>query len=234
MKTHADGEDDDVGAGAAAAADGDGPAAAGGGKRRKSGAGAGAGADAGAGAGALASASNYKGLSIRVSFSEAGESKDMNALSGGQKSLVALSLIFAIQRSDPAPFYVFDEIDSALDAVHRGAVGALIKKQTYDKDAPAQFITSTFSPEIVAFADAWFGVELQQKTSSIGPMDKDEALAFVHAANASAAAGADAGGAGEGAGAGAGAGVGGKKASKKARKSSASAAAASSAADDDE
>ena len=226
MKTHADGEDDDAGAGAVAAADGDGPAAAGGGKRRKSGAGAGAGvgADAGAGAGALASASNYKGLSIRVSFSEAGESKDMNALSGGQKSLVALSLIFAIQRSDPAPFYVFDEIDSALDAVHRGAVGQLIKKQSYDKDVPAQFITSTFSPEIVAFADAWFGVELQQKTSSIGPMDKDEALAFVHAANASAAAGADAGGGG-GAEAGAGAG-GARKAAKKARKSSASAAAA--------
>ena len=36
-------------------------------------------------------------------------------LSGGQKTLVALALIFAIQRCDPAPFYLFDEIDAALD-----------------------------------------------------------------------------------------------------------------------
>ena len=35
----------------------------------------------------------------------------MQQLSGGQKALVALGLIFAIQRSDPAPFYLFDEID---------------------------------------------------------------------------------------------------------------------------
>ena len=46
----------------------------------------------------------------------------MQQLSGGQKSLVALTLIFAIQKCDPAPFYLFDEIDQALDAQHRKAV----------------------------------------------------------------------------------------------------------------
>lgn len=35
----------------------------------------------------------------------------MSQLSGGQKAVVALALIFAIQRCDPAPFYLFDEID---------------------------------------------------------------------------------------------------------------------------
>jgi len=48
--------------------------------------------------------------------------RDMQQLSGGQKSLVALALIFAIQKCDPAPFYLFDEIDQALDAQHRKAV----------------------------------------------------------------------------------------------------------------
>lgn len=40
--------------------------------------------------------------------------REMNQLSGGQKSLVALSLIFAIQKCDPAPFYLFDEIDQVI------------------------------------------------------------------------------------------------------------------------
>ncbi len=67
----------------------------------------------------------FTGVSIRVKFSEADEPRLMNALSGGQKSLVALALIFAIQRCDPAPFYLFDEIDSALDATYRVRVARI-------------------------------------------------------------------------------------------------------------
>lgn len=99
----------------------------------------------------------FKGLAIKASFNDAGETKDINSLSGGQKTLVALALIFAIQRADPAPFYVFDEIDSALDSIHRAAVGALVKRQAYSTENPAQFITSTFSPEMLDFADKFFG-----------------------------------------------------------------------------
>ena len=59
----------------------------------------------------------------QVSFTGSdAEMRDMKQLSGGQKSLVALTLIFAIQKCDPAPFYLFDEIDQALDATHRKAV----------------------------------------------------------------------------------------------------------------
>ena len=50
----------------------------------------------------------------------------MNQLSGGQKSLVALTLIFAIQKCDPAPFYLFDEIDQALDPQYRKAVAGTV------------------------------------------------------------------------------------------------------------
>lgn len=63
-------------------------------------------------------------VALQVTFGEAETMRDMQQLSGGQKSLVALALVFAIQRCDPAPFYLFDEVDAALDPKHRSAVGS--------------------------------------------------------------------------------------------------------------
>ncbi|GAU29273.1 hypothetical protein TSUD_204670 [Trifolium subterraneum] len=62
---------------------------------------------------------------LQVSFPEQGETKYMKQLSGGQETVVALALIFAIQRCDPAPFYLFDEIDAALDPQYRTAVASI-------------------------------------------------------------------------------------------------------------
>lgn len=60
----------------------------------------------------VATSDAFIGIGIRVSFTGAdAEMREMNQLSGGQKSLVALALIFSIQKCDPAPFYLFDEID---------------------------------------------------------------------------------------------------------------------------
>ena len=73
----------------------------------------------------------------------------------------ALALIFAIQRCDPAPFYLFDEIDQALDAAHRTAVAAMISRMS-DK---AQFITTTFRPELLAACDKFYGVSFHNKVS---------------------------------------------------------------------
>ena len=64
----------------------------------------------------------------------------LQQLSGGQKSLVALALIFAIQRCDPGPFYLFDEVDQALDPAYRSAVARAI----YEASRHAQYITTTF------------------------------------------------------------------------------------------
>ena len=60
------------------------------------------------------------GLSTSVTFAgDAEPRRNMEQLSGGQKTLVALAFILSIQRCDPAPFYLFDEVDAALDADYR-------------------------------------------------------------------------------------------------------------------
>lgn len=81
------------------------------------------------------------------------------------RSIVALALIFAIQRCDPAPFYLFDELDQALDSSYRKAVAALIQRQATSQENPTQFICSTFRPEIVAISDQCYGVSHQNKVS---------------------------------------------------------------------
>ncbi|KAI8339568.1 hypothetical protein BC941DRAFT_254380 [Chlamydoabsidia padenii] len=118
----------------------------------------------------------YSGVAIQVSFnSQSDEGMIMQQLSGGQKSLVALALIFAIQKCDPAPFYLFDEIDANLDMQYRTAVAEMI--HTLSKQA--QFITTTFRPELLAEADKFYGVTFQNKVSRIHAISKEYALGFV-------------------------------------------------------
>ena len=57
------------------------------------------------------------GLELKVSFSGAWKDS-LSELSGGQRSLLALSLILALLKYHPAPLYILDEIDSALDLSH--------------------------------------------------------------------------------------------------------------------
>ncbi len=123
--------------------------------------------------------SKYCGIGINVRFSSVGENYMMSQLSGGQKSLVALALIFAIQRCDPAPFYLFDELDQALDSSYRKAVAALIQRQAACQENPTQFICSTFRPEIVAIADQCYGISHQNKESKLHEFEKRDALNFI-------------------------------------------------------
>ncbi|KAJ7172679.1 structural maintenance of chromosome protein 3 [Mycena filopes] len=120
---------------------------------------------------------NYTGVSIKVSFnSKDDEGLRIQQLSGGQKSLVALATVFAIQKCDPAPFYLFDEIDANLDAQYRTAVTAMIKSLA----SSAQFITTTFRPEMLVTADKFYGVLFNsQKVSSIRAIKREEAMEFV-------------------------------------------------------
>ena len=93
------------------------------------------------------------GFLWQVSFGEAGERT--SSFSGGQKTMVALSLITAIQRCDPAPFYIFDEIDDHLDSVYAESLAKLLVKQA---KSGAQVFTISFNPSVVRSADKCYGI----------------------------------------------------------------------------
>ncbi|KAG0142153.1 hypothetical protein CROQUDRAFT_97871 [Cronartium quercuum f. sp. fusiforme G11] len=121
--------------------------------------------------------SQYTGVSIKVSFnSKEDEGLRIQQLSGGQKSLVALATIFAIQKCDPAPFYLFDEIDANLDPDRRTSVAAMIGELGKE----AQMICTTFRPEMLEHADLFLGVIFNnRKISTIQEIEKTHAKQFV-------------------------------------------------------
>ena len=125
------------------------------------------------GSDAAARLANYAGVAIKVRFPGSGVATSMAQLSGGQKTMVALCLIFAIQRCDPAPFYIFDEIDAALDATHRSALASMIEGKACaytDEEGnellATQFVTTTFRPELIDAATKCFGVTHARKVSA--------------------------------------------------------------------
>jgi len=126
-------------------------------------------------AGPVTFSEKYSGVKIKVSFGQ-GETMQMKQLSGGQKTVVAVALIFAIQRCDPMPFYLFDEIDAALDPQYRTAVAAMVKTQA---NSGTQFIATTFRPEIVKEAGCIQGVSHSHKVSTVQRVPLEEALNFV-------------------------------------------------------
>ena len=66
-------------------------------------------------------------ISIQVSFDgETEMTQKWNEYSGGQKTVIAVCLVMALQKCEPAPLYILDEIDSALDPVYLDRIVRLI------------------------------------------------------------------------------------------------------------
>ena len=59
--------------------------------------------------------------------------RDMDQLSGGEKTMAALALLFAIHTYQPAPFFVLDEVDAALDAQNVANVSHYIMQNASDR-----------------------------------------------------------------------------------------------------
>jgi len=97
----------------------------------------------------------------------------LDAMSGGEKTLTGLALIFAIQMYSPASFYIFDEIDAALDNVNAHNVALLIS----DMSKNSQFVVVSLRDTTVRKADLLVGVSNQDGISRIVAVDLEEVAA---------------------------------------------------------
>ncbi len=78
----------------------------------------------------------------------------IESMSGGEKSLLTLAFIFAIQRFKPAPFYAFDEVDMFLDGVNVGRLAKMIKRLSSN----AQFIVVSLRKPMLEESDHVVGI----------------------------------------------------------------------------
>jgi chromosome segregation protein len=82
--------------------------------------------------------------------------RGLEQLSGGEKSLASLAFVFALQRYDPSPLYVFDEVDMSLDGINAENVGRMLRRNA----ERAQFIVISLRKVTLKFAHRLFGVTM--------------------------------------------------------------------------
>ncbi len=112
----------------------------------------------------------------------------LQGLSGGEQSMAALALIFAIQDYDPSPFYYFDEVDQNLDSDN----ARLIAEMCRTRSERAQFIMVTLRKVSLSLADHHIGVTHGGDGCSRRIMDFNRQRALELGAAAEEAAAADA------------------------------------------
>jgi chromosome segregation protein len=99
----------------------------------------------------------------------------IHLLSGGEKALTAIALVFSIFQLNPAPFCILDEVDAPLDDANTGRYARLVKEMS-DK---VQFIYITHNKISMEFADQLIGVTMHEPgVSRLVSVDVDEAAAL--------------------------------------------------------
>src|SRR5207247_7741014 len=90
--------------------------------------------------------------------------RDMEHLSGGEKTMAALALLFAIHSYQPSPFFVLDEVDAALDNTNVGKIANYIREHASDT---FQFIVISLKSTLYENAQALVLIYLNQELNNI-------------------------------------------------------------------
>lgn len=101
------------------------------------------------------------GLDIKVRLT-GNKFLDLRSLSGGEKTLVALAFIFAVQEHSPASFYVLDEVDAALDKRNADKLAKLIKSYS----ERAQYVVISHNDSVISDANILYGVSMGEHSAS--------------------------------------------------------------------
>ncbi len=97
----------------------------------------------------------------------------IHLLSGGEKALTAIALVFSMFQLNPAPFCMLDEVDAPLDDANTGRYGAMVRKMS----AQTQFVFITHSKITMEIAQQLVGVTMQEQGASrVVEVDIEEAL----------------------------------------------------------
>lgn len=94
--------------------------------------------------------------------------ESLTELSGGQRSLTALALILSLLKYRPAPFYILDEVDAALDLSHTQNIGNLLKKRFKS----SQFIVVSLKEGMFNNANVLFKTKFKDGISSVDRCDQ--------------------------------------------------------------
>ncbi|TAQ84078.1 hypothetical protein B7494_g7594 [Chlorociboria aeruginascens] len=103
-----------------------------------------------------------EGLEVKVCLGKVWK-QSLTELSGGQRSLIALSLIMALLQFKPAPMYILDEVDAALDLSHTQNIGRLIKTRFKG----SQFIVVSLKDGMFQNANRIFRTRFSEGTSVV-------------------------------------------------------------------
>ena len=102
------------------------------------------------------------GLEVRVAFGGK-EKESLSELSGGQRSLLALSLVLALLLFKPAPMYILDEVDAALDLSHTQNIGRMLRKHF----GQSQFIVVSLKEGMFTNANVIFRTKFVDGVSTV-------------------------------------------------------------------
>lgn len=99
------------------------------------------------------------GMTIEAKPRDKTTNNKLGALSGGEKALTALALVFSIQKYLPAPFYALDEVDASLDTMNVERIAEMVKKQSSD----TQFLVVSHRRPMIEAANRTIGVTQKEK-----------------------------------------------------------------------